>query len=186
MPRSSCLLGLILLMIGCSGSAKTLPTTPVTGKVTFKGAPVASATVFFSPVESGVKHVAAQAVTDAQGSYTLKTFFGNTEKAGAVEDSYVVTILKAKPVAPSSTSAGGESPRPDQIAQDMGAKNKDRKSESSSPRYGAMGRPASAGSGPGGLKQDDSEIPIRYATAVATPLKVTVPGGTYDFDLTDK
>lgn len=85
-----CLLALATLAIsvGCSGAAGTSPTAPVTGVVTYKGAPVANASVTFTPASGRP----ANGVTDASGKYTLSTF-GNQD--GAVLGTHKVTITSA-------------------------------------------------------------------------------------------
>lgn len=184
MTRIACLGVLVASLCGCGGgeSARTLPTVPVGGTVTYMGQPVADATVIFAPIQSGEDSFAATARTDANGKYELSTGFGpSTEVEGAVAGDYTVTIIKVKQAAPVAT--GGGSPNPADIAQQMGAANRDRTAPSSAPRMGSMGRPSSSAATPE-LTQEDSEIPVAYSSAKTTPLtKVTVPDGTYDFNL---
>jgi len=73
---------------GCSGGDdKAPPTGQVTGKVTYKGSPVAGATVSFStPNAPGL----GIGTTDAQGGYQLRT--GALE--GAVIGDHVVLVTK--------------------------------------------------------------------------------------------
>lgn len=69
---------------GGGGSAKLVP---VKGKVTYKGAPVAGATVTFIPSGTGQP---ATGQTDASGSYSLTT----GTQPGAAVGQYKVTVTK--------------------------------------------------------------------------------------------
>ena len=75
-----------LLVAGCSGS-KGPATSPVSGTVTYKSAPVDGATVVFAPPAGGRP---ATGITDAQGRYEL--FLG--DKKGAAPGDYKVTVTK--------------------------------------------------------------------------------------------
>jgi hypothetical protein len=72
----------VLLISGCSESAKPYKTASVSGVITLDGQPLAAAHVTFLPVhnsgggsQSGPE---ASADTDAGGRYSLKTAFGDT------------------------------------------------------------------------------------------------------------
>ena len=79
--------------IGCAESPGP-ETATVTGKVTWKSEPVASATVSFQPTQSGVGKT-CQATTNAEGMYQLETFVDtNTTKPGAIPGQYQVTVRK--------------------------------------------------------------------------------------------
>ena len=81
-------LGLVLLS-GCSDSGPAGPkTAKATGVVTYKGKPVAEATVAF--LGDGQTQ-AAQAVTNTEGLFVLTT---TTPGDGAVPGKHVVTITK--------------------------------------------------------------------------------------------
>lgn len=82
----------LVVLAGCGPSTPSNrpKTNVVTGKVTYKGAPVEGATVSFIPTDP--KGKGAVASTDASGQYKLTTFGGGGE--GAVAGSYRVTIAK--------------------------------------------------------------------------------------------
>lgn len=88
--RVVCCFAALMIVSGCGGDApKDAPTLfPVSGKVTYKGAPVEGATVSFSSPKSPR---VATGQTDAQGVYKLTTKSSND---GAVEGEHVVTIRK--------------------------------------------------------------------------------------------
>jgi hypothetical protein len=104
--RSSLALSLataILLSAGCSDGGTA--TTPVSGKVTLKGSPVAGAQVTF--MAEGAPR-AAIGTTDSQGRYQLTTFKPND---GAVVGKHTVTIVgpagtPAEAMSPTNPSAG--------------------------------------------------------------------------------
>lgn len=80
----------VAFSVGCGGGAKDGPkTVPVTGTVTFKGQPVAGATVALSPKTAGLR--AAVGITDAAGRFQLTTL---TPGDGAMPGSYGVQIAK--------------------------------------------------------------------------------------------
>ncbi len=77
-----------LAMAGCTGGGSGGASLhPVKGKITYKGAPVAGATVTFIPSGQGQP---ASGQTDASGVYTLNT--GTRPGAGAGQ--YKVTVTK--------------------------------------------------------------------------------------------
>jgi hypothetical protein len=78
-----------LLLAGCSGGGVG-GTVPVSGKVTYKGAPVEGATVSFLGTGDGSK--VATAVSGAGGAYELSTV--NTK--GALPGKYSVTVTKTE------------------------------------------------------------------------------------------
>ncbi|MBD3675845.1 MAG: carboxypeptidase regulatory-like domain-containing protein [Planctomycetaceae bacterium] len=85
---------LVLTFSGCSSSDKTADRperTAVSGTVTLDNAPVAGATVIFSPLEPTGK--AASGITDAEGHFHLSTF---GDKDGAIPGGYEVMLLKVK------------------------------------------------------------------------------------------
>ena len=83
------LTGLLLTHSGC-GEAKRVATIPVTGTVSFKGAPVADAYVVFLPA-SGPR---ATGTTDATGRFQLMT---TNPSDGAVAWEHVVLVEKSEP-----------------------------------------------------------------------------------------
>lgn len=81
----------VCLLQGCGGGSdrflKNRPATvPADGVVTYKGQPLAGATIVLSPV--GHEHAAA-AVTDGSGRFTLSAF---PPQRGAVAGNYEVAI----------------------------------------------------------------------------------------------
>ena len=90
-----CLGHLLLILLAClSGceKSKAIKTDLVTGVITMDGAPLAGATVTFSPVDD--KASVAVGTTDANGKYTLQTLLGNPG-AGTTPGDYVVSVSKS-------------------------------------------------------------------------------------------
>jgi hypothetical protein len=96
-PRWSRLLTLAVLMVasgGCSG-----PTVvPVTGKVHYRGKPLARATVTFVPLsqEPG-KTAIGVSFTDDEGKFTQQTRLGAGDRLGTMPGDYRVAISKFVP-----------------------------------------------------------------------------------------
>lgn len=90
-----CLSLMMLSIPGCSSSddaeAERPSRTAVSGTIFYDNAPVAGATVIFSPVLTAGK--AASGVTNAKGQFHLSTF-GNED--GAIPGDYEVMVLKVK------------------------------------------------------------------------------------------
>lgn len=83
---------LAILAAGCGG--KHPPVYPVTGVVTYNGAPVEGAEVVFLPQSESAAQ-APSAKTDASGRYQLQTFFSTEVIAsGAPPGGYKVTVTK--------------------------------------------------------------------------------------------
>jgi len=81
----------VVLLVGCrgeDGSAGRDPVYPVSGKVTYKGQPVAGADITFMCEESSRS---AFGRTDEQGRYRLSTFGAND---GAVAGKHAVAVMK--------------------------------------------------------------------------------------------
>jgi len=94
-----------------SGCGQTGPkTVQVMGVVTYKGQPVEGANVMFSPTTQG-QGVAAMALTDAAGKFTLQTAQG---KPGAVPGEYLVMITKTEMV-----PTGEKVPKPEGGMEDV-------------------------------------------------------------------
>ncbi|MHB0958088.1 MAG: carboxypeptidase-like regulatory domain-containing protein [Pirellulaceae bacterium] len=91
----------LLLFVGC-GEKSIVDTVPVTGLVTLDGAPVAGATVSFSPTEKTGR--AAVGTTDASGKFTLTTI---NPGDGAAPGTYGVMITKMA----ASSAAPWQDPR---------------------------------------------------------------------------
>lgn len=122
MTRSKVLAAAVLaaFVAGCGGSDDVVreKTVPVTGTVTYKGAPVADASVGFVPNSPpGPTPVGRGAFgrTDAKGEFTLMTFVADD---GAVPGDYKVTVTKID--APPST--GAEEGTDDYVDPEQGGK----------------------------------------------------------------
>jgi hypothetical protein len=101
---SLCLSALALISVGCSGgAAKVAGVVPVTGAVTFQGAPVVGANVTFYPDGAGGR--AAAGTTDAQGKYQLTTLSAND---GAKPGTYKVMVNKMEVSGPGATMSQEE------------------------------------------------------------------------------
>ena len=93
MQRVACWLfvGLLVTTLGCGSSVKIYS---VTGTVTYKNAPVEGAQITFT-AKDGTEAKPASATSDAQGRYSLKTYFApGDERAGAMAGTYKVTLQK--------------------------------------------------------------------------------------------
>jgi len=89
LAQSAWLVGLGLLVVtGCGTKAPKL--TPVRGKVFFKGSPLHSGTIVFTPdPDRGGRGPLARAEIQADGSFTLRT----DEETGAVAGWHRITVL---------------------------------------------------------------------------------------------
>lgn len=82
----------IALFAGCTGS-EFPKTYRVTGTVTYKGQPVNGATIAF--VSSDPEGRSAGAETDAEGNFSVKTYFSPKQQSeGIVPGEYVITVSK--------------------------------------------------------------------------------------------
>ena len=92
--NSVALAGVCVALSGCSG--RDLPdTVPVSGKVLFKGEPLADAEVGFIPRQEGDDIHPAQGRTDETGYFTLRSYFGPEDEIdGATPGEYIVTVQK--------------------------------------------------------------------------------------------
>jgi len=92
---------------GCGSNAEMTgdhpATSPVTGVVTYNQAPVANATVTFSPENQGP---GAFGRTNDEGRYTLTSF--ETPGDGAVPGNYIVLITKYETEAPVAAATDPE------------------------------------------------------------------------------
>jgi len=70
-PALAALVLVALAHVGCGGQ-KGVPVAKVRGTITYRGQPVAKASISFIPEQAGT--VPALAVTDETGSYTLGTY----------------------------------------------------------------------------------------------------------------
>ncbi len=83
------LVAALSLVVGCGGGGVERPDrTPVSGTVTYAGAPVPDALVVFAPVGEGR---GATGITDSDGHFMMGTF----EKSdGALPGDYIVLVSK--------------------------------------------------------------------------------------------
>ena len=82
----------IFTVVVLSGCGSKLDTIKVTGTITFDGAPLADATVNFSPETEGAG-LPAYGTTDAGGNYVLQTPQGAVN-GGTTPGKYLVTVQK--------------------------------------------------------------------------------------------
>jgi hypothetical protein len=165
-------LTLLALLVGCSGSDFDAPSTyPVTGKITYNGAPVEGAVVqFIAALEEGGP-TAASGKTDIEGKYTLRTAFTPAvEEEGAMAGDYAVVVHKITlpPVIQPISPPAGMSPQEQSEFMAQQARE-------------VMGRQASQ-------PPPKSELPDKYGKKQTTPLEATVTsaGGNFDFELKDE
>lgn len=152
----------LLLVIGCSdggvGGGDRKSVYPVKGKITMNGAPVAGATVTFSPQS---EQPVAYGRTNSSGEYALTTYDAND---GAAEGEYVVLVSKS--VSASSSESSGQSMHDAMTA-------------------GASGGGAHGG-GSGQAEESGSLLPEKYSSQADSGLKATVSSSgdnNFDFDL---
>lgn len=82
---------------GCSSAPPELP--PVSGTVTYQGAPVEGAIIVFHPAEAGDLQP-AQATTDSNGQFAISTHVGQGEyQPGLAPGKYLVEISKREAAA---------------------------------------------------------------------------------------
>ena len=141
----------LLAIVGCKSGPSV---SPVTGKVTMDGAPLAGAIVTFSPVKGGTGS-AAVGTADVNGTYTLTDMKSTNIGGGAVAGDYNVGIVWFKPEANDTSRNSGES-----VAGTMSA---DKTS-------------ATAISGP------KLALPVPYQNPETSGLKATVKAGDNNFD----
>jgi hypothetical protein len=141
---------------GCTGSAAKPKTVKVTGKVTYKGAPVQSASVAFL----GDGTIApALGRTDAEGRFELTT---SDPGDGAVPGVHKVTVSKVVSTAKTSAATGAAS------MEEMAKKAADRGNKV----------PSAEDSGPTSL------LPEKYSQASSSDLSFEVKAaGTNDFTI---
>lgn len=106
------------LLIGCGSGNQNPPTSPVSGKVTFKGEAVEGATIQFVPTATEGK--VANAVSNADGTYELSTFEPGD---GAMAGKYKVTVRKLVSVEQGVQRDGENAGEPAFVNKDMLPKN---------------------------------------------------------------
>ena len=147
---------LVGAIVGCSGdgTAGRKPTHAVQGTVTLAGAPVAGATVMFTPAGSDQR--VATGKTDDDGKYTLTTYDTGD---GAIVGEYRVLVIRSEK------------------KEDTGAKVTDHdafqkaRSKGDDPTSTAAHDAAEKASGSG------SNLPGKYADVESTDLTGTVEAG---------
>jgi hypothetical protein len=105
-------LGVVTAMCaGCTGGASGPALTPAKGKVTYKGQPVAGATVNFVLSKGDV----ASGVSDASGNFSLST----RGRPGAIPGDYQVSVVKS-----AAPSGGGPTsgPKPEDMFKTVAKK----------------------------------------------------------------
>ena len=150
----ACCLGMVFFA-GCGSGGGSVVTYPVTGKLTLNGAPVAGATVTFSPEQPGIP--TAMGISDGQGLYKLTTYSSGD---GAGEGSYKVLVYKLTeqdntPALPTHDPTGA----------------------------GRSGAPAHSGPRGAGGKKSISLLPEKYMKASTTTLIKSVQKGQNTIDL---
>lgn len=91
---TACLLTGIL---GCSDDVAVPTTVPVTGSLTYKGAPLAEAEVGFVSKLDNKDVLAARGFTNSEGQYELTTYIDpEHEVSGATPGEYVVIVQKTE------------------------------------------------------------------------------------------
>lgn len=161
--RSAAVLGLAaMLATGCSNSTPRPKTVPVTGKVTYKGQPVAGANIAF--LAAGPDMPSAMGKTDSQGGFQLTTIDPGD---GAAPGSYQVTVTKIVTSSKSAAPVSGTGAASMEAAAKRGA---------------AMQGPGDEAGGSGSL------LPEKYAQASTSNLNYTVEEGKkndFAIELTD-
>lgn len=99
MPRSisafASLVCICWFLAGCSSGKSAPKAYPVTGEVTYQGKPVQDADVTFSPATETPESRAASDKTDADGKYSLKTYYDPQHQlSGALPGEYKITVTK--------------------------------------------------------------------------------------------
>jgi hypothetical protein len=173
---------LIFVLAGCAQGVKGPKTVPVSGKVTYKDAPLANATVaFVQEAKAEEKMYTGTGQTDDQGNYKLSSFVTPSKPIdGAVPGKYMVTITKySTPSGPTmadlmSGAKPGEDPLAGKSPEELA------KMSSQGAIVNSTGEVQS-----GGTK---SEIPERYGRPGESTLVAEVKDSgpqTFDFKLED-
>lgn len=158
--------------LGCSSGGPAM--APVSGVVTYKGAPVEGAVVSFTSADAPR---GSSGTTDAQGIYKLSTF---GEFDGAPLGSFRVSVIKLDPAAKPDSAMKTTEIKADQPLPGGGTP----KLETTLPGAGAgmMPSPPGASAGPPSL------LPAKYADPGKSGLTAKVEAGKenkFDFTLTD-
>lgn len=144
---------------GASGAADRVDVYPVSGTVSLNGAPLADASITFSPLTNGIP--AAIGRTDAQGNYVLTTY---EAQDGAAAGEF--KVLVSKYVAPAEAAGDEEIPHGTDPNVD----------------YEAGGDHDSGGAG----GASGNVVPPHYGSPSGSPLVATVKEdgeNTFDFNI---
>ncbi|PQO31394.1 hypothetical protein C5Y96_13725 [Blastopirellula marina] len=109
-----CTTAVCLLVMGCDAGSSNPPTSPVTGKVTYKGEAVEGATIKFQPSDPEAK--VANATSSADGTYALSTFETGD---GAMPGKYKVSVRKLVSVEQGVQQDGEHAGEPAFVNKDM-------------------------------------------------------------------
>ena len=157
-------------LFGCSSGGPDM--APVSGVVTYKGAPVEGAIVSFN---SASAPRSPSGTTDAQGVYRLSTF---GESDGAVLGDYRVSVVKLDPAAQTESAMKTAEIKADKPLPGGGTP----KLETAMPGAGGGTMPRLPSAGPPSL------LPAKYADPNKSGLTAKVQAGKenkFDFSLTD-
>lgn len=109
-----CTTAVCLLVMGCDPGSSNPPTSPVTGKVTYNGAPVEDATIQFQPSDPEGKVATAKSAAD--GTYALSTFETGD---GAMAGKYKISVRKLVSVEQGVQQDGEHAGEPAFVNKDM-------------------------------------------------------------------
>jgi hypothetical protein len=146
---------LLLFGAGCGKS-----TSPVSGRITVDGKPVATAMVYFIPEnDSAPRH--AFGMTDADGKFAMNSFAG--DKSGVLPGSYKVTIAHSSNTVPPMGAPSGNEEDNARAMKDYRQRQEEMRKKPTAP----------------------GDLPAVYAEANSTPLRFKVPqdGQIANFDL---
>jgi len=180
MRRRSLLLAcLVVPMFGCGGDAGP-PLFEAGGVVTYKGQPLANATVQFIPGEADKGVPSAQGVTNDKGEYRLKV----RGQAGAAAGTYSVVVQKFEGADEAAAAAAASNPgqpsTPEEAMQQMAANMKKMQPDSQK----AQANQSVA------IEKPKSLIPEKYNQPQSSGLSFTVKKGDagnvkFDISLND-
>lgn len=158
---------------GCGKKGSGIATYPVTGKVTYKGKPVAGASISYASKNPDAPK--AGATTNSDGEFSLSTYVSPTEvlKGAPAGDYQVVIVKQVSPV------------KSDEGKVDLANATMEQRQEHMRKQWAAQQQRSPENKTP---PKPKSEIPEKYSTIEKTDLKATVVSGTNDpveFKLTD-
>lgn len=166
--RSLVFVACLSILAGCS-RGPAVSTIPVSGKITYNGAPLAEAIVTFVNVDPDGR--SANGVTDANGAYTLQTFVTpGRSQAGAMAGDYTVTVTKFAAAAVTTVTPGSmENLSPEEMAK---------KGAMAQPKKRDMNSPGDKSPTPEAAK---SLAPEKYGSPKTSDLKATVSASNREF-----